>query len=108
MSLLPALLLGFAAILVASGLFTLVSAWMFPNVLDRPFLRWMSTGKVLAPTRSNRTLVGLSSLVFGGYCGFLALNYRTPSLLLLLAWFPLAFMMFRLRIRPTQRIDSER
>jgi hypothetical protein len=77
----------------------LIAAWITPSLLERPILRWLFTGRRLAPTRSNRTLMSLWALLVGGYLMLSVLGYQTASFIILALWLPLGLLVLkRLRL----------
>ena len=81
MSVLLAISFWCSIFLIATGTIALVFAWLAPTLLDPPFLRWMITGKRLAPTRANRTLMASWAVLMGCYLLLSSLGYRTLSLI---------------------------
>jgi len=84
-----------AAFLVLSGLYALVAAWTFPNLLDTPVMRWLITGKRLAPTRANRTLTSVWAVLIGSFFLLSLGGYRTLSYIAFAAWLPLALIVLK-------------
>ena len=59
MSLLQTIAIWLSSTLVLIGLASLIATWLMPSVLERPLLRWLITGRRMAPSRYNRTLISV-------------------------------------------------
>lgn len=84
-----------AAALVVVGLFTLVATWAAPRILEHRFMRWLVTGRRLAPTRANRALMACWAALIGGYLLLSVGGYYVLSVIVLVAWLPLAFVVIK-------------
>ncbi len=100
MNFLPALVFACALFLVAIGFFALIAAWASPGLLITPFMRWLFTGKRLAPTRANQILMGAWAVLIGGYFLLSIGGYRTLSYFAFAAWLPLALIILKRRFGP--------
>ena len=83
------------AFLIATGLLALLAAWTAPGLLDRPFARWMITGKRLEPTRNNQILMSAWAVLFGGYLLLVSLGHPVLGLVALGAWSPVAIIVIK-------------
>lgn len=97
-----------AGFLVVFGLLVLVLGWCAPGLLEGRFVRWLVTGRHLAPTHPNRQLMSMWAILFGTYLLLSASGYYTASYLAFAAWLPFAVVVFRRRIaRPGGAGDRE-
>jgi hypothetical protein len=83
-----------ASLLLLSGAFSLAATWHFPQILDRPRLRLLLTGTGLPPTRSNRTIMAIWSMLFAAYLLSSTLGYPKTSFVLFFIWLPFAYLVF--------------
>ena len=98
MSLLQTIAIWLSSTLVLIGLASLIATWLMPSVLERPLLRWLITGRRMAPSRYNRTLISVWAIAIGCYILLSVLGYRTASFIAFVIWVPLAIMVLsRLR-----------
>ena len=95
MSFLQTVIFSLAIVLAATGTFAIVAAWTSPGLLDSPIMRWTVTGKRLAPTRKNQTLMGAWALLLGSYFLLSVGGYRTLSYIAFAAWLPLAIIVLK-------------
>jgi hypothetical protein len=95
MSLVQTVLVTLSSFLVLVGAFGLIAAWVTPSLLDGPVLRWLITGKRLAPTRSNRTLMSLWAMLIGCQTILTVLGYRAASLIVFAIWLPFAVLVLK-------------
>ena len=100
MSFLQIIVLVLAILLSSIGLFALVSAWVFPRLLDTSSMRWLVTGRRLAPTRANQTLMGAWALLMGSFFLLSVGGYRTLSYIAFAIWLPLAFVVLKRNFQP--------
>ena len=103
MSLLQTIAIWLSSTLVLIGLASLIATWLMPSVLERPLLRWLITGRRMAPSRYNRTLISVWAIAIGCYILLSVLGYRTASFIAFVIWVPLAIMVLsRLRLQADQ------
>ena len=103
MSLLQPIASWLSSTLVLIGLASLIATWLMPSVLERPLLRWLITGRRMAPSRYNRTLISVWAIAIGCYILLSVLGYRTASFIAFVIWVPLAIMVLsRLRLPADQ------
>jgi hypothetical protein len=95
MSLVQTVLVTLSSFLVLVGALGLIAAWVAPSLLDGPVLRRLITGKRLAPTRSNRTLMSLWAMLIGSYLMLSVLGYRSASLIVFAIWLPFAVFLLK-------------
>ena len=81
--------------LIASAVFLAIAAWTAPQLLEGRFMRWASTGKRLAPTRGNRTLMSAWALLFGIYLLLSVTSYAQFRHIALIAWAPVGIVVFK-------------
>lgn len=93
-----------ASFCVALGMFTLVSAWFAPKLLSTSFMKWMTTGRRFAPTRANRTLMGIYGMLIGSYLILLALRYTMLSFVVLAAWLPFGLVAVKRTFWPSTEV----
>ena len=84
-----------ACSLVLVGVAALIATWFTPSLMDRPFMRTMLTGRRLRPTRSNRILMSVWTILIGLYTALSVLGYRMPSLIVFAAWVPFAYVVLK-------------
>ena len=89
------LALVFAGINITLGMFLLATAWLCPGALASPRMQRLTTGRRLAPTRGNRTLVAVSAIACGGYFVLFALSFHAASLALLAVWLSVLAVLLR-------------
>jgi hypothetical protein len=99
------LALVFAGINITLGMLLLATAWLCPGALASPRMQRLTTGRRLAPTRGNRTLVAVSTIACGGYFVLFALAFDVASLALLAVWITVLAVLLR-RIRGPQAIGT--
>jgi hypothetical protein len=83
------------AILIVTALIALTALWLSPGLLQRPFARWMITGKRLAPTRSNQVLMSVWAFLFGCYLLLFSLGHKVPGLIALAVWLPFGITVIK-------------
>ena len=83
------------AFLIGTGLLALLAAWTAPRILERPFARWMITGKRLEPTRNNQILMSVWAVLFGSYLLLVSLGHPVLGLVALGAWLPVALIVIK-------------
>ena len=79
MSLLQTIAIWLSSTLVLIGLASLIATWLMPSVLERSLLRWLITGRRMAPSRYNRTLISVWAIAIGCYILLSVLGYRMAS-----------------------------
>lgn len=84
-----------ALFLMTAGLFALVAAWISPRFLERPLLRWMITGKRLAPTQGNQRLMACWAILLGCHLLLLWLGHPALGLMVLVLWLPFGIVVFK-------------
>ena len=89
------LLVGFSGLLIAIGFFTLTFAWLGPRLLDSPIATRMTTGGRLSPTRSNRSLVGVWSILLGSYFLLSLTEQYSASYVAFAAWVPFGIILIQ-------------
>ena len=82
-------------LIVLVGIFSLVAAWFAPSVLATPFMRWMVTGRKLAPTRANQTLMSIWSILLGTYIVVSLSGYLVVGIIVFFLWLPFGVMVLR-------------
>lgn len=101
MNALEAIMFLLASSCVVLGVFTLVSAWFAPKLLSTSFMKWMTTGSRLAPTRANRTLMAIWAMLIGSYLILVALRYTTLSFVVFAAWLPFGVVVVKRTFWPS-------
>lgn len=92
---------GLSLFLIMFGLASLALAWLAPRSLDGRLMTGMLTGERLAPSRRNRGLVCLGSILFGLYAWLIVTGHPLPAMVALAAWLPITWFLYRARTRPS-------
>ena len=88
---------------VAIGIFSLIAAWFAPSLLATPFMRWLTTGRRLEPSRDNQTLMAVWSILLGAFFVLAVLGQTIPGLAVFLLWLPIGVVVFKRTFWPTSR-----
>ena len=84
-----------SGLLIAIGIFVLFAAWLSPKLIDNGFFRW-EIGRNLEPSRANRTLVSVSTVLLGSYLLLSATGHAMLSFVAIALWFPLVVAVLKM------------
>ena len=87
--------------LLLAGLLALIAVWISPGLLEKPFARWMITGKRLAPTRNNQVLMSVWAILLGCYLLLISLGYQVLGFVALAVWLPFGIAAIKRTYWPT-------
>lgn len=94
MDILETIVIALSLFLVGFGIIALVVTWRAPELMDKPFFKWMLTGRLPA-TRTNRTLVAVWGILLGSYFLLSITEQRLASYIVFAAWAPLAVLVLK-------------
>jgi hypothetical protein len=95
MDVLKAVALLLAGLVFFVGVFTLFAAWFAPKLLASPFMRRMTTGPRLDPSRANRTLMAVWSILLGVYFSLSVTGHTLAGLIVFAVWLPIGVVVIR-------------
>jgi uncharacterized membrane protein YjfL (UPF0719 family) len=88
---------------VVVGVFSLLAAWFAPRTLATPFMRWLTTGRSLEPSRDNQTLMAVWSILLGTFLVLAVSGQSTLGLAVFMLWLPVGIVVIRRRFWPSSR-----
>ena len=91
-----------SALLICGGMFALVATFVSPGFMDRPVMRRLLIGR-LQPTRSNKIIMSIWSILIGSYMMLAMLEQRTLSYIAFAAWLPFAFIVLKRSFQPSAK-----
>ena len=95
MEILKILIAVLSSFLVLGGIVALAGTWLAPNFMDRPWIRRIVTGDRLDPSRSDRTIMSIWTILIGSYLMLSMLGQSTLSYVVFVAWLPFAFIVLK-------------
>lgn len=103
MEVLKPIAMALACLGILLGVFLLLAAWFAPRMLATPFMRWMTTGRRLTPTRDNQTLIAIWSILLGTYILLSVSGHAILSLSVFVVWLPFGVVVIKRTFWPNSR-----
>lgn len=88
---------------VVFGIISLLAACFAPKLLASPFMRWMTTGRRLAPDRENQTIMAVWAILLGAYIILATTGHTRLGLAVFVAWLPFGVVVLRRTYWPASR-----